>query len=174
MEEDASWCEHAVDVVDGLLDVATVEAVQRGLLYHAVDLEVRPLLCNIDPLPLDPSLQVSLLALLLVYESPAEVRTNQVLVAPLEQAVQHPALPTPQFQYLRTMVHKFSEQFLYHLGLHVPVIHLLLLQLIPRIPVRLHVVLRQVLRETVRNQELLVLAELRQLVLLLEHPTINL
>lgn len=126
MEEDAACSQHSVYVVDGLLYVSAIQAVQGRLLDYAVELEVRPLLGDIDPFPLYPPLQVPLLTLLLVDERPAEVRTNQVLVPPLEQTVQHPTLPTSQLQHLRTVVYKLSEEFLDDLWLHVPVIDFLL------------------------------------------------
>ena len=55
------------------------------------------------------------------------------------------------------------------MGLHVPIIYLLLFELIPCIPVGLNIVLWQVLWEAVFDKELFIFAELCELTLLLHH-----
>lgn len=169
MKEDSSCSKHSVDVINCLLDISTIQTIQSCLLYYAIHLEIRPLFGNINSLPLYPSLQVSLFTLLLVYQGPTEIRTNQIFISPFEKIVQHTTFTTTQFQYLRTMIDKLSEQLLDDLGLHIPIINLLLLQFIPSVPVRFNIVVRQILRESIRDKKLFVLTQLSQLIFLLNH-----
>lgn len=67
------------------------------------------------------------------------------------------------------MVHELSEELLDDPRLHVPVVDLLLLQFVSRVPVGLYVVLWQVFGEAVGDEELFVFGQLGQLVFLLHH-----
>lgn len=55
------------------------------------------------------------------------------------------------------------------MGLHVPIVYLLLLELIPCIPVGLDIVFWEVLREAIFDEELFIFTELCELALLLHH-----
>jgi hypothetical protein len=67
------------------------------------------------------------------------------------------------------VVDELIEEFLDDSGLDVPVVDLLLLQLVARVPVGLDVVLGEVLGEAVSDEELFVFCQFGQLVLLLYH-----
>lgn len=67
------------------------------------------------------------------------------------------------------MVYKFVKELFDDLRLHVPIIDLLLFELVPCVPIGFHIILRQIFREAIRYEELLVLAELGEFVFLLDH-----
>lgn len=67
------------------------------------------------------------------------------------------------------MINELVEELFDDLRLDIPIVNLLLLELVPCVPIRLNIILRQILREPVRDEKLLVLAELRELVFLLDH-----
>lgn len=94
MEEDPTWSQHSIDVVDGPSDIPRVQTIQGSLLHYAISLEIRPLLGDVYSFPFDASLQVPFFALLLVDECPTEIGSDQILITPLIQRIQHGALPT--------------------------------------------------------------------------------
>lgn len=87
MEENALLLQRPEDKLHCFLELMGGQAIQGGLLKHTVRLPIGPLFGRIYPLPTQSPLQIPLLTLLLVDESPAEIRAYQFLVPPSKQGV---------------------------------------------------------------------------------------
>ena len=167
MEENPFLLQRTKDEVHCPFQLVGRQAVQGSFFKHTIHFPIRPLFHRVYSLPPQPALQVAFLTLLLVYQSPAEVRSDQFLVAPAEQRVQHCAFAASQLKNAGVMVDELGKEVFQEGRLHVPIVDLLLLQLISGVPVAFDVIVRQVLWKAVLDQKLLVFAEFCQLVLFL-------
>lgn len=163
VEKYAVFAKFPVNKLKGVLKFPLGQTIDGSLLENTIEPKIWPFLQHINPFPDNTPFQISLLAFPLINKRPGEITTYQLLIPPLIKILNHSRFPTPYLQYPHALVNKLNHQILNLPRLNIPVINFLLLYLIPGIPIRLLVIIWQILRKIVLLQKWLILWQFSQL-----------